>query len=150
MRFARVDTPIGELLVVGDAAGLVRVTFEGTPEDHWKVGLATAARQLDDWFARRRTDFDLRLAAMGTPFQRKVWKAISAIPYGQTRSYGELSAQIGGSPRAVGAAAGANPLLVVVPCHRLVGADGGRVAYAAGLHRKEWLLGHEAGQGSLL
>jgi methylated-DNA-[protein]-cysteine S-methyltransferase len=108
---------------------------------------ASAARQLGEYFAGRRTVFDLPLAPAGTQFQRRVWAALQAIPYGQTSSYGQL-AQAVGSPsasRAVGLANGRNPIAVVVPCHRVIGADGSLTGYGGGLERKRYLLGLEAG-----
>jgi methylated-DNA-[protein]-cysteine S-methyltransferase len=104
--------------------------------------------QLDEYFAGTRTVFDLPLHVVGTTFQRRVWDGLLRIPYGQTRSYGELAAEIGLDPRtssrAVGAANGRNRIAIVVPCHRVIGSDGSLTGFAAGLERKRFLLGHEA------
>ena len=104
-----------------------------------------AARQVRQYLAGERRDFDLPLAPAGTDFQRTVWQALGEIPYGQTRTYGEIAAAIGrpGAARAVGAAAGRNPLWLVVPCHRCVGRGGALTGYAGGLWRKERLLALE-------
>ena len=104
--------------------------------------LAAARRQLGEYFAGERTDFDLPLAARGTAFQRKVWDALRRIEYGTTRSYGQIADEIGapGAARAVGAANHDNPLAIVVPCHRVVGANGSLVGYAGGLDQKRALL----------
>jgi methylated-DNA-[protein]-cysteine S-methyltransferase len=104
-------------------------------------------RQLLEYFAGRRTEFDLRLSMAGTPFQESVWRALQEIPYGETISYGELARRIGrpADARAVGTANGRNPIAVVVPCHRVIGADGRLVGYGGGLERKRLLLDLEAG-----
>jgi methylated-DNA-[protein]-cysteine S-methyltransferase len=109
--------------------------------------LARAAAQLAEYFAGTRRTFDLPLAPRGTGFQRIVWHALAKIPYGETRSYGELARAIGrpAASRAVGAANGKNPLSIVVPCHRVVGASGELTGYAGGVATKRWLLDHEAG-----
>ena len=109
--------------------------------------LTRAARQLAEYFAGTRRTFDLPLAftARGTPFQQKVWRALLTIPFGETRSYGEIAAQIG-SPRAVravGAANGRNPISIVAPCHRVVGANGKLTGFAGGLENKAYLLALE-------
>jgi methylated-DNA-[protein]-cysteine S-methyltransferase len=148
----RVDTPIGPLTLVGSHAGLRAVLFAGqaTPPGALVAAgplLDTAARQLREWFAGTRTAFDLPLDLDGaTPFQRRAWLALAAIPYATTRSYGE-QARVLGAPRAaraVGAANGRNPLPVVLPCHRLVGADGSLTGFGGGLGVKRALLAHEA------
>lgn len=101
--------------------------------------------QLGEYFAGRRTSFDLPLAPRGTQHQEAVWKALCEIPFGETRSYGELAAHLGrpGAARAVGSANGQNPISIVIPCHRVVGADGSLTGYAGGTARKQWLLRHE-------
>lgn len=108
--------------------------------------LAEARAQLDEYFAGTRTDFELELAADGTLFQKKVWKALRTIPFGTTQSYGQLATKIGKptAARAVGAANGCNPISIVVPCHRVIGADGSLTGFGGGLKRKQWLLNHEA------
>jgi methylated-DNA-[protein]-cysteine S-methyltransferase len=107
---------------------------------------AEAKRQLADYFAGELTEFDLPLAPQGTEFQRRVWEELARIPYGVTISYGELARRIGqpGSSRAVGLANGRNPIAIVVPCHRVIGANGKLVGYGGGLPRKQALLAHEA------
>ena len=107
--------------------------------------LADAARQLADYFAGTRRAFDLPLAPRGTGFQQVVWRALLAIPYGETCSYGELARAIGrpAASRAVGAANGRNPIAIVIPCHRVIGADGSMTGYGGGLPTKKWLLAHE-------
>ena len=158
MLYTTVDSPIGELLLLGDgrvlhglwmlddpAAELVRPgwTRVGGPFEDVRV-------QLAEYFAGRRLAFDLPLAMAGTPFQRRVWRALLDIPYGETTTYGELARQVkpaggGLAARAVGMANGRNPIAVVVPCHRVVGADGTLTGYGGGLERKRYLLDLEAG-----
>jgi methylated-DNA-[protein]-cysteine S-methyltransferase len=153
MRLARVATPIGELTLVATDAGLREILWAGEdpppaaaeqPDD---PVLAAAADQLRAWFAGERTAFDLPLdLAAATAFQRRAWLALAEIPYATTRSYGE-QARVLGSPRAaraVGAANGRNPLPIVLPCHRLVGADGSLTGFGGGLDVKRALLDHEA------
>jgi methylated-DNA-[protein]-cysteine S-methyltransferase len=107
--------------------------------------LAETARQLRDYFAGRRTEFGVPLGLTGTPFQQRVWAALLEIPYGETISYGELAQQIGQptAARAVGLANGRNPIGIIVPCHRVVGADGSLTGYGGGLERKQYLLAFE-------
>jgi O-6-methylguanine DNA methyltransferase len=109
--------------------------------------LRAAAEQLDQYFAGARRRFDLPLDLPGTPFQQRVWQALSEIPFGETLSYGQLAARIGkpGAARAVGLANNRNPISIIVPCHRVIGADGSLTGYGGGLDRKRWLLAHEAG-----
>jgi methylated-DNA-[protein]-cysteine S-methyltransferase len=136
------------------ADALVGVHFLAAPAAVDSAGGPTAAlaveaaRQLDAWIADPTTRFDLPLAAEGTPFRRRVWAAIAAIPRGETKSYGELAAALASAPRAVGQACGANPLPVVVPCHRVIAADGSLGGFARErggflLDVKRWLLAHE-------
>jgi len=147
-----VQSPVGRLrLVAGDAA-LLGVWFAGrggpapAPAAAHPV-LEEARRQLESYFAGRRRAFDLPLEPRGTPFQREVWQALRAIPFGETRSYGELARQLGrpAATRAVGAANGRNPIAIVIPCHRVIGADGSLTGYGGGMERKRWLLEHERG-----
>ncbi|HKA87564.1 MAG TPA: methylated-DNA--[protein]-cysteine S-methyltransferase [Haliangiales bacterium] len=107
--------------------------------------LARARAQLAEYFAGERTEFDLPLGPSGTAFQESVWKALQGIPYGETVSYGTIAARIGrpSAVRAVGAANGANPIAIVIPCHRVIGADGSLTGYGGGELRKKWLLDHE-------
>jgi methylated-DNA-[protein]-cysteine S-methyltransferase len=104
-----------------------------------------AARQLKEYFAGTRRKFDLRLRMQGTDFQQRVWRTLTEIPYGETWSYGQLAKHIGSpnASRAVGLANGRNPIAVIVPCHRVIGADGSLTGFGGGLPRKRWLLTHE-------
>jgi methylated-DNA-[protein]-cysteine S-methyltransferase len=149
--FTIVPSPVGELVLTGDGRNLTRIGFAGrTPVDPgWRedpAPFAAAVRQLTEYFAGERRTFDLPLAPDGTAFQRQVWAALAAIPYGETTSYAAVAEAIGhpGSARAVGAANGANPIAIVVPCHRVVGADGTLTGYAGGLDAKRSLLTLEA------
>jgi methylated-DNA-[protein]-cysteine S-methyltransferase len=148
MRFTQIDTPIGPLLAAADNGALSGLWFERSPAPGWTrddAAFDALRAQLDAYFAGSLRQFDLPLAALGTPWQREVWDALMRIPYGTTVSYGALAAQLGrpAAARAVGAANGRNPLSVVVPCHRLIGASGALTGYAGGLPRKDWLLRHE-------
>jgi methylated-DNA-[protein]-cysteine S-methyltransferase len=143
-------SPVGDLLVVGDGEAVTGVHFGArvAPRPGWRVDpapVAEAVDQLSAYFAGARREFDLWLAPAGTSFQRRVWAALAGIPYGETTSYGKLAAEIGrpGSARAVGAANGANPLAIVIPCHRVIGADGTLTGYAGGLAAKRHLLALE-------
>jgi methylated-DNA-[protein]-cysteine S-methyltransferase len=152
--FTRVRSPAGDLLLAGNGRELTALWIDGqrwAPSigDDWRHTarpFAEAMRQLREYFAGQRTVFQLPLRLQGTAFQREVWAALSAIPFGQTRTYGELAAALGRprAARAVGAANGQNPFCIVVPCHRLIGSDGRLVDYAAGLEVKRGLLDHEA------
>ena len=146
-----VDTPIGTLGLVATEVGLSRVRWsaKGLPAASC-AALDDAAAQLEAYFAGELTAFDLPLDLDGTEFQRRCWLALATIPYGQTVSYGEQSRRIGLGPdsaRAVGAANGQNPLPLVLPCHRVIGADGSLTGFGGGLHIKRFLLEHE---GALL
>jgi methylated-DNA-[protein]-cysteine S-methyltransferase len=148
MDWAAVPSPIGPLGVAADEAGIRAVRFTGPGGTlSASPSLAIAAEQLDEYFAGRRTGFDLPLVvAGGTPFERAVWSAIAAIPYGETATYGEIAAEVGerDAARAVGVACNRNPLPIVVPCHRVVGAGGKLVGFGGGLPRKRFLLELEA------
>ncbi|QFY06654.1 methylated-DNA--[protein]-cysteine S-methyltransferase [Nonomuraea phyllanthi] len=147
--YTTIDTPLGELLLAGDGQALARVSFDLAA----RAGLrrepgafAEAERQFAEYFAGERIAFDLPLASHGTPFQERVWEEVAALPYGTTTTYGALAARVGAPRdriRAVGAAVGANPLLIVRPCHRVVGADGSLTGYAGGVERKHELLALE-------
>ncbi|MFE7586189.1 methylated-DNA--[protein]-cysteine S-methyltransferase [Streptomyces gardneri] len=160
--YAYVDGPLGEMLLVGQLAEGGRAVLRSLSlpgqkggvevEDGWThapEAFAEAARQLGEYFAGRRDSFDIPCdASGGTEFQRRVWRALEEIPYGTTVSYGDVARLVGSSGagvRAVGTAIGRNPLLVVRPCHRVIGADGSLRGYAAGLERKQRLLGLEGG-----
>ena len=145
-----IDSPLGELTLVahdGALAGLYfaehtrrpRSSTFGSRDDS---GFEAAIEQLGEYFRGERTDFDLPLAPRGDAFQRRVWELLRRIPFGQTRSYGQLATELGDPAlaRAVGAANARNPISVIVPCHRVVGADGALVGYAGGLARKQFLL----------
>jgi methylated-DNA-[protein]-cysteine S-methyltransferase len=145
-----VDSPIGPLLLAGeDGMVLDSISFADTiPGGHVAApgAFADVALQLAAYFAGESSEFDVVHTERGTPFQRSVWAAVEAIPYGGTISYGELAARVGAPRdriRAVAAAIGANPLLVVRPCHRVIGADGSLTGYAGGVERKRSLLVHE-------
>lgn len=156
MTYRILTTPLGALTLVSDAAGqLTGVYFEGQkhhPEvasfgNRDDMSAPEAAAQLTDYFDGRRDAFELFLAPSGTEFQQRVWAAISEIPAGETRTYGQLAELIGAAPgasRAVGAAVGRNPISIIIPCHRVVGSSGQLTGYAGGLERKQWLLAHEA------
>jgi methylated-DNA-[protein]-cysteine S-methyltransferase len=145
-----VDTPIGTLWLSRDEHGLSRVDFHGVPGVRSDDPLlAEADAQLTAYFAGQRTRFELPLSPHGTDFQRSVWAAVGAIPYGATTTYSALAASLGrpSACRAVGAANGRNPLPVIVPCHRLVGASGALTGYGGGLDRKRALLDLERAAG---
>lgn len=146
-----VDTPLGPLRVQCDPAGtaVTAILFDGRPHpddpgpDRLPTVLAEACRQLDEYFSGARREFTLALAPAGTEFQRAVWRQVAAIRWGVTLSYGAVAARAGlsrNAARAVGAANGANPIPIVVPCHRVIGADGSLTGYAGGLARKRTLL----------
>jgi methylated-DNA-[protein]-cysteine S-methyltransferase len=147
------STPIGQLLLAADAKGLREVWFETgkhkkEPPSTWKrntAKVAFAAKQLNEYFAGERQQFELPLHPIGTPFQVNVWHALANIPYGATISYGELARRIGQpqAMRAVGAANGRNPIPIVLPCHRVIGADGSLTGFGGGLPTKRFLLALE-------
>jgi methylated-DNA-[protein]-cysteine S-methyltransferase len=147
---AVIDTPVGALTLVGHDDALCGVYFPehvrrpdsetfGPRDDE---AFADARRQLTEYFAGGRRDFDLEVQPRGNAFQHKVWAQLKQIPYGETRTYGQLAAALGGPAlaRAVGAANGQNPLSIIVPCHRVVGSNGKLTGYAGGLDRKAFLL----------
>lgn len=142
------DTPLGWVKVEADENGITAVQFTDRP-DGKRVQLSDltdeAVAQLTAYFDGERRSFDLPLSINGTDFQKQVWREVQKITYGNTKTYPEIAAELGDEKmiRAVGTANGANPLLIVVPCHRVVGANMQLTGYAAGLERKEWLLRHE-------
>ena len=147
--------PIGDILLVADDSGLRELHLPGSFEapdaavsalEEGSAVLAQALEQLEAYFGGELTHFDLPLAAEGTDFQLRVWRALADIPYGTTESYGSVAARVGNpkASRAVGMANNRNPLAIVLPCHRVIGADGRLVGYGGGLWMKEWLLQHES------
>ena len=152
----RLASPVGLLTIVASAGQLVavlwpqdrpsRVPLPALGEAKDDPLLKEASAQLAAYFDGELGCFDLPCAPAGTPFQRDVWRALDAIPYGQTRSYGAIATDIGRptAVRAVGAANGRNPLSIITPCHRVVGRNGDLTGFAGGLHAKQWLLAHEA------
>jgi methylated-DNA-[protein]-cysteine S-methyltransferase len=152
LRRRRIPSPVGELTLVGGDAGLRAVLFAGETAPAEAIEgphpvLDEAARQLAEWFAGARTVFELPLdLGAATDFQRRAWLALAEIPYATTRSYGEQARTLGvpRAARAVGAANGRNPLSIVLPCHRLIGADGALTGFSGGLEVKRALLAHEA------
>ena len=150
MHYRYHDGPIGSLFIAGDESGLQLLLMEldSRPwriEETWQPAgreLDAVCNQLDEYFAGKRRQFELRLAPKGTAFQQAVWQALLAIPYGRTCSYSELAHVIGRpqAVRAVGTANGANPISIIVPCHRVIGRDGSLTGYAGGLPRKQQLL----------
>jgi methylated-DNA-[protein]-cysteine S-methyltransferase len=162
--YATLPSPVGELLLTAEDAGLTRVYFERHVHGErmapdWQPAAGSAApaadvlvearRQLDAYFAGALTTFTVPLAPSGTPFQQRVWMALRELAFGDTVSYAEIARRIGAADavRAVGAANGRNPLSIIVPCHRVVGADGALTGFGGGIERKRWLLQHE---GALL
>lgn len=154
IRYTVTDSPLGALLVARDDIGLTalylstgRHATDAAPD--WvrdDAGFDDVRTQLDGYFAGERTTFELPLHALGTAFQQRVWAALVKIPYGETASYGATARLIGAptASRAVGLANGQNPISIIVPCHRVIGADGSLTGYGGGLPAKRWLLAHEA------
>ena len=152
--FTTMDSPIGELLLTGDGAHLTGLFM--TPHRHgpdrsqeWvrdDVTFTDAIRQLQAYFAGTRHEFEIPMAPHGTDFQRRVWAALRDIPYARTMSYGDIARDIGNPKgvRAVGLANGRNPISIIVPCHRVIGANGSLTGYGGGIERKQWLLAHES------
>ena len=149
MIFTYVDTPIGALLIAGTADTVQEIHFAGaSAKAGWTRhddALAAAAAQLRAYFAGELREFDLPLAFAGTDFQRSVWEHLRSIPYGETTTYAAIARAIGrpDAVRAVGAANGANPIPVVVPCHRVIGSNGSLTGFGGGIEVKRWLLDHE-------
>lgn len=148
----KVESPIGDILIEGDDDAITKLgrIVAGLDSDEWVrvdryAAIKEAAQQLDAYWSGELFDFDLPLAPGGTPFQNKVWAALRTIPYGKTASYGDIARKIGSptASRAVGAANGRNPIAIVVPCHRVIGANGTLIGYAGGLDMKRELLAHE-------
>jgi len=149
MPSSTIETPLGIAQITGDDNGISSVTvIDETVETSQDIpkSLQKCVLQLNEYFNNSRKEFDLKLNPKGTAFQKNVWKHLQRIPYGKTTSYLELSKQLGDikAIRAVANANGKNPLWIIVPCHRVIGSDGSLTGYAGGLHRKQWLLNHEA------
>ena len=154
MNYAYLETPIGTLLIAGDSAEILRIAFPlrgkaANTEADWvesqRGPVGETVRQLREYFAGKRTSFDLPLAPRGTEFQRSVWRQLQEIPYGETISYGELARRVGNpkASRAVGSANGANPLPIVIPCHRVIAGNGTLGGFGGGLPTKQVLLALE-------
>ncbi len=152
--FTYYDSPIGILFLTTDGTALTGLymevshqtqTTQGSVEDATVAPLPETVRQLREYFAGTRREFDLPLRLKGTEFQQRVWRELTEIPYGETWSYGQLAKRINkpGASRAVGLANGRNPVSILVPCHRVIGANGSLTGYGGGLQRKQWLLAHE-------
>ena len=154
------DSPIGELKLVANGSKLSAILWEDDKPNRVRLGvmheaenspiLVETERQLNEYFAGKRNRFELELNFVGTEFQRKVWEALLTIPYGETRSYGEIATQIGNAKavRAVGAANGRNPISIIAPCHRVIGASGDLTGFAGRLRAKKMLLTLEIGNTS--
>ena len=153
--YTTIDSPIGELLLVGDGEQLRCLSMQGgrrpmAVDPSWERrddAFAAVRQQLNEYFDGGRSEFDVSLDLAGNPFELRVWEALCQIPYGETVSYGEIAREIGapGAARAVGLANGRNPVAVIVPCHRVIGADGTLTGYGGGLERKRLLLDLESG-----
>jgi methylated-DNA-[protein]-cysteine S-methyltransferase len=157
--YTTIDSPIGELLLLGDGHALRglymqdgrKPTVVAPGWERTEAPFAAVTIQLEEYFSGRRDTFDVPLQMQGTPFELRVWSALRQIPYGETMSYGELAGGIGQptGARAVGLANGRNPIAVIVPCHRVIGADGSLTGYGGGIERKRVLLELEQGQAQL-
>lgn len=150
--FNVIESPVGPFTTVVDESGAVHAIEFGAREgDRSPAQTREVDAQLQEFFEGKRKDFDLKLADIGTPFQKQVWALLRSIPFGETRSYGELAIQLGnpGASRAVGRANATNPIPIVVPCHRVIGSTGKLTGFAGGLSMKEWLLRHEGTEGGL-
>ncbi|AIC22225.1 cysteine methyltransferase [Pseudomonas chlororaphis] len=156
--FKLMNSPVGQLTLVARGTKLAAILWENERENRVRLGplrpaddhpvLLEAERQLNEYFAGSRDCFELELDFVGTEFQRKVWQALLTIPFGETRSYSQIAAQVG-SPkavRAVGAANGRNPISIIAPCHRVIGASGSLTGFAGGLQAKQFLLALEGEQ----
>lgn len=156
----KMKSPVGELKLITSDKGLVAILWEDDDPERIKIGetiednsnptLLQTERQLAEYFAKTRTDFSLTLDFVGTDFQISVWKALLTIPFGQTRTYGQIAKQIGNpkAVRAVGAAANKNPISIITPCHRVIGGSGKLVGFAGGLENKHCLLRIESARQS--
>lgn len=155
MRYTTFQSPIGDLTLWGDDGSLMGLAFSDSAKssqldptwDRDDSQFHEAVTQLRAYFGRELTEFNVPLAPRGTAFQQRVWSALTRISYGSTTTYGKLALELGDpkSVRAVGLANGRNPIAIIIPCHRVIGADGSLVGYGGGMQRKEWLLAHESG-----
>lgn len=149
METVYINSPLGVTKIVGDEAGISIISVSDVGENDVSAEipevLKEAVSQLEEYFNKKRTDFDFKLNPKGTEFQQKVWKSLLEIPYGKTISYMDQTKKLGDikAIRAVASANGKNPLWIVVPCHRVIGTNGSLTGYAGGLSRKKWLLEHE-------
>jgi methylated-DNA-[protein]-cysteine S-methyltransferase len=156
-----VESPVGKLKIVASDRGLVAILWENDNprrvrlsepvKDESHPVLAKVERQLKEYFSGQRKEFSVKLDMRGTQFQKNVWGALRGIPFGETRSYGQLAKQLGNpqASRAVGAANGKNPISIIVPCHRVIGSSGKLTGFAGGLHTKAHLLSHESPEREL-
>ncbi|MCA0962714.1 methylated-DNA--[protein]-cysteine S-methyltransferase [Salipiger bermudensis] len=154
LRYCHHDSPVGPLLLAGDGTALRLLSFPTgnkavAPKADWQPDPApfdAVRHQLDAYFSGELRAFDVPLEIRGTAFQKKIWAALATIPYAETRSYGAIANALGtpGASRAVGAANGANPLPIILPCHRVIGKSGALTGFGGGLDTKTWLLQHEA------
>jgi methylated-DNA-[protein]-cysteine S-methyltransferase len=146
--FGYVPAPFGKVLVAKDGDAVVEIRFRAFDIDGHRDddAVADVAEQLQEYFRGERRTFDLPLAPRGTEFQMDVWRALQRIPYGETRSYSGIAREIGrpAAVRAVGAANGANPIPIVIPCHRVVGSNGSLTGFGGGIETKRWLLALES------
>ena len=141
------DSPLGKLLIVYDNAYILGLYFDKEAREEYVHNsvIKNCTKQLDEYFAGTRKVFDIPVNPKGTDFQRAAWQALATIPYGKTASYGDMAKKIGNpkAPRAIGSANNKNPISIILPCHRVIGANGKLVGYGGELWRKEWLLAHE-------
>lgn len=155
--FDTLPSPVGDLLMATNASGLVHIGFSEERHSFKRSGqwlraperLSEVSGQLNEYFSGHRKQFDLKLIPQGTVFQMQVWAQLREIPFGETISYGELARRIDNpkAMRAVGLANGRNPIPIIVPCHRVIGADGSLTGFGGGIERKRWLLLHETAAG---
>ncbi len=141
-------TPIGTAKIIGNDDGIISVSVideKISPTSNTPKSLKGCVHQLDEYFQKKRTSFDLKLNPQGTDFQQNVWNELQRIPYGKTTSYLDQSKKMGNvkAIRAIASANGKNPIWIIIPCHRVIGSDGSLTGYAGGLWRKKWLLEHE-------
>lgn len=150
----QLSSPLGTILVATDGTSITSLTFTDMDAElsaPTEPLLAECASQLEAYFSKRLTVFDLPIAPLGTDFQQRVWAALTKVAHGHTATYGDLAHGLGDAnlTRAVGAANGSNPIAIIIPCHRIIGANGSLTGYSGGLWRKQWLLAHESAQQQL-